>query len=600
MKRILFALLTIASAALFGAEQFQNGQKICFYGDSITAPGGGYVYNLQRFYTTRFPERKIQWFNRGLSGSNLTNSLKRLQADVIDLQPDVVTIMMGMNDVNIKLYNNNTPDKANAGKRAQALNDYETSYRKTIEILKEKTKAKIILITPTPYDQYSLNSDANLTDANSGLTAAAAITRKLAREYNLELVEFHQGLTNLLQQWPDRKINRLDRIHPDIIGHLIMTKLFLEAQNISPEVGNYTLDAKNERSFTINPAVLPYPVDNHYLEVEKIIPLSFNTETLKFTNLSPGRYGVRMNGVFIGNFEQSELETVISLTDYDTPEMAAAKSVSALIEKARAIAGEERCVAAVEFFTDLKTNGQVDIRDHEAVDQYQTESLKQNPNSYAEYQYRVYKSRRDNVAELHRQISELSAQAYATAKVSPLTIELIAPVENRGPVAEFSGKEGRVNLPSLSVWSANLSFKINSVPGLTRYNLLNKRINGNEWHLFASPSAGGEFTLGFYAWNQDNKMILEAVLRNDRVKANRTYHLSVEAADRGICRIWLDDLEILNVKIDDNIAKCNSKLQIGGDDPAVEISDIVFYDVPRSRQSQPKVAPQSLAAGANQ
>jgi len=598
MRRILLALLMIATAALFGVEQFQDGQKICFYGDSITAPGGGYTYNLQKFYTARFPERKIQWFNRGLSGSNITNSLKRLQTDVIDLQPDVVTIMMGMNDVNIKLYNNSTPDEANAGKRAQALKDYEMSYRKTIETLREKTKAKIILMTPTPYDQYSLDSGDNLSDANSGLTAAAAITRKLAGEYHLELVEFHEVLTGLLQKWPDRKINRTDRIHPDNIGHLIMTGLFLRAQNISPEVGGYTFDAKAERRFAVNPTALPYPVDYNFVEAEKIVPLDFNTETLQFTNLAPGRYGVKINGALIGNFDRSELANGISLTHCDTPEMAAAKGVASLIEKARAIAGEERCVVAVEFFTDLKTQGKVDVRDHAAVDQYQTASLKQNPNSYAEYQYRVYKSRRDNVAELHQQISGLNAEAYAAAKVSPLVFELVAPVENRGPVAEFSGKEGQVDLPSMPVWSANLTFKINPVPGLTRYNLLNKRINGNEWHLFASPSAGGEFTLGFYAWNKDNKIILDAVLRNDRIKANRSYRLSAEAADRGICRIWLDDREILNVKIDDDIAKGNSKLQIGGDDPAVEISDVVFYDVPRPRQSQSKVVSQVPAVGA--
>ncbi len=597
MRRVLFTLLTVATLTLCGAEQFQDGQKICFYGDSITAPGGGYAYFLQKFYTTRFPERKIQWFNRGLSGSNITNSLKRLQTDVIDLQPDVVTIMMGMNDVNINLYNNSTPDEVNAGKRAQALNDYETSYRKTIETLKEKTKAKIILITPTPYDQYSLESGDNLSDANSGLTAAAAITRKLAREYHLELVEFHEVLTGLLQKLPDHKINRTDRIHPDVIGHLIMTKLFLEAQNISPEVGSYTFDAKTERSFTINPAALPYPVDYNFVEAEKIVPLNFNTETLKLTNLAPGRYGVKINGAWIGNFEQSELAAGVSLTHCDTPEMAAAKGAAALIEKARAIAGEERCVVAVEFFTDLKTQGKVDVSDHEAVDQYQTESFKKNPNAYAEYQYRIYKNRRDNVAELHRQISGLNAEAYAAAKVSPLTFELVVPVENRGPVAAFSGKEGQVDLPSMPVWSANLSFKINPVTGLTRYNILSKRVNGNEWHLFASPNPGGEFTLSFYAWNQDNKIILDATLRNDRIKANRTYRLTLEAADRGICRIRLDDREVLDVKIDDDIAKRNSKLQIGGDDPAVEINGVVFYDVPFSRQSPPKVASQSPAVG---
>lgn len=588
MRRVLFTLLTVATLTLCGAEQFQDGQKICFYGDSITAPGGGYAYNLQKFYTVRFPERKIQWFNCGLSGSNITNSLKRLQADVIDLQPDVVTIMMGMNDVNINLYNNNTPDETNAGKRAQALNDYEASYRKTIETLKEKTKAKIILMTPTPYDQYSLKSGDNLADANSGLTAAAAITRKLAREYHLELVEFHEVLTGLLQKWPDRQINRPDRIHPDSIGHLIMTKLFLEAQNILPEVGSYTFDAKTEKSFTVNPAALPYPVDCNFVEAEKIVPLNFNTETLKLTNLAPGRYGAKINGGFIGNFDQSELAAGIDLTCCDTPEMAAAKGVAAIIEKARAVAGEERCVAAVEFFTDLKTKGEVDVRDHAAVDRYQTESLKKNPNSYAEYQYRIYKNQRDNVAELHRQISGLNIEAYAAAKVSPLVVELVAPVENQEPVAVFTGKEGQAELPPMTAWSANMSFKINPVTGLTRYNLLNKRINGNEWHIFASPyQPSGELTLSFYAWNKENKIILDATLRSDRIKANRTYRLSVEATDRGICRVWLDDREVLNVKIDDEIAKCNSKLQIGGDDSAVDISDIAFYDVPRSRQQMP-------------
>ena len=103
MMKPLFAIaLSLVGLSTLGsharAELFQNGETVCFLGDSITARGSLQT-NLSDFYLTRFPDRTVRFVNAGRSGDSANGSLLRLQEDVIDHKPTSVVIMFGMNDV---------------------------------------------------------------------------------------------------------------------------------------------------------------------------------------------------------------------------------------------------------------------------------------------------------------------------------------------------------------------------------------------------------------------------------------------------------------------------------------------------------------------
>ena len=124
MKRIItfaIGILFIALSAVAG------GQRVLFIGDSITDGnwgnscgtaksssqrtlwdmnhiyGSGYMYLCATYYQGNYPEKEYEFFNRGISGNTLEDLEKRWEADVIDMKPDVLSVLVGTNDIHFYL-----------------------------------------------------------------------------------------------------------------------------------------------------------------------------------------------------------------------------------------------------------------------------------------------------------------------------------------------------------------------------------------------------------------------------------------------------------------------------------------------------------------
>ena len=92
---------------------FKKNNRILFIGDSITdcnrnydlAPGvssswgEGYVNIINAYTTAFFPEKELMIVNRGISGDTIVKMAARWEKDVFELQPNWVTIMIGINDI---------------------------------------------------------------------------------------------------------------------------------------------------------------------------------------------------------------------------------------------------------------------------------------------------------------------------------------------------------------------------------------------------------------------------------------------------------------------------------------------------------------------
>jgi lysophospholipase L1-like esterase len=112
MKRTVFtltALLLAPLAALHAAEPlaaFTPGARILFQGDSITDGnrgrnadpnhilGHGYVFLIAARHGAAFPDLKLDFINRGVSGNTVLDLEKRWQKDTLDLKPDVLSILI--------------------------------------------------------------------------------------------------------------------------------------------------------------------------------------------------------------------------------------------------------------------------------------------------------------------------------------------------------------------------------------------------------------------------------------------------------------------------------------------------------------------------
>lgn len=605
-------LLLLLFAGFFhvwaGREVIPDNAKVVFYGDSITA-SGFYPHYLQTYFLTRFPEQKNIWIFSGTSGSNLTNSLLRLEREVIRNRPDVVFIMMGMNDVNIPLYDKVPPPEHNAAQRKAALDAFQASLKETCRRIGSETR--IVLLTPTPYDQYSKKSGRNLASANEGLAQAAAAVRAFAAENHLQLVELHAPYTELLKAHPDCGLNRTDRIHPEILGHLCILKLLAESLGLPATVSRIELNyedgtvQKQENAavtqlkkegavlrWNYSPEALPFPVTAETAAADRLFGFTerVNREEVTVRNLPAGRYDLLAAGRLLGTFSAEELGRGVNIALLDTPSQQLAQRLFLKICEGKKIIGDERTVRAVEFFSQVKAN--VDPADFQAMEKYNDAAFANQPaNSYGRYQYSVYKRFRGRDAELRERAQKCFREAAALAVPAPFEMELRPARERVRPAAGFANgvtsrltnngvaeetrggrKALRFNNDSKKYLSAPLQgdrivsgvleFRIDPGPFMPRQNLLEKRSPKNEWHLFLSPS-GSRLRPSLIVWNEKGQ-IKNNVPVDVLLEYGRDYRMDFEIEKSGRLRLRLDGAAILDTDLKEPLNLERSPVRIGG------------------------------------
>lgn len=151
--------------------------KILFQGDSITDAGrdradihnlgSGYPKYAAQFLREDFPEIDFEFIDLGIGGNQTKDLVDRLQSDFIDIQPDIVSILIGINDV-----------WHHAAARDYIPNDvFEARYRTVLDAIREKTNAKIMMMEPF------LIPVADKEFFHEDLDPKIQVVRKLAREY---------------------------------------------------------------------------------------------------------------------------------------------------------------------------------------------------------------------------------------------------------------------------------------------------------------------------------------------------------------------------------------------------------------------------------
>jgi lysophospholipase L1-like esterase len=91
---------------------FKKGARLLFQGDSITDMkwgrnqgdrnhylGHSYVYLIAARLGVDMPEAQLDIYNRGMSGHKVGDLRKRWQKDAIDMKPDLLSILIGVNDI---------------------------------------------------------------------------------------------------------------------------------------------------------------------------------------------------------------------------------------------------------------------------------------------------------------------------------------------------------------------------------------------------------------------------------------------------------------------------------------------------------------------
>lgn len=227
-----FAVMALIAApsvshAKLPLKALTSGAVVLFQGDSITEGGRwpgddqnhimgqDYAYIVAAQVGLDYPERRLVFVNRGVSGNTVVNLSDRWQADTIALKPDVLSIMVGVNDT---FYAN-----------GQTLETYEQSYDQLIaDTLKALPNVKIVLGESflLPAGGYKADYAAKRAE----LEKRQAVVRKLAAKYKLPLISYQRAFDEALKLAPAEHWS-WDGVHPTYAGHGLMAREWVRVVN---------------------------------------------------------------------------------------------------------------------------------------------------------------------------------------------------------------------------------------------------------------------------------------------------------------------------------------------------------------------------------
>ena len=201
--------------------------RLLFQGDSITDAdrswndnsklGVGYPRLVEASLGFDEPG-KYEFFNKGISGNRIVDLYARIKSDLINLKPDVMSILIGVNDVW-----HETGDNPNG-----VDNDkFFKIYSMLIEEVKEALpNIKIMILEP--FVLKGCSTETNWDYFSTEVPKRAMMARKIAEKYNLPFIELQAGFDKLAKSAPNEYWLG-DGVHPTAKGHEFIKREWLKA-----------------------------------------------------------------------------------------------------------------------------------------------------------------------------------------------------------------------------------------------------------------------------------------------------------------------------------------------------------------------------------
>lgn len=195
--------------------------KIVFFGDSITdcdrdrndekSLGNGYVKILSDKLRPIYPDMDIELLNKGISGNEVCDLLARVQRDVVDLAPDAVVIMIGIN---------NTLHKFKYGKEL----NYKQFERDLVELITILKEAGIVVIFLEPF----LLPAPDKKRMRPVFTKELEIIHRVCVEMCDEFVAYDEMFNGLCESHPYTDYSE-DGVHPTFKGSNLIANTSIKA-----------------------------------------------------------------------------------------------------------------------------------------------------------------------------------------------------------------------------------------------------------------------------------------------------------------------------------------------------------------------------------
>ena len=198
--------------------------NLLFQGDSVTDAGRdkrnfhdmgkGYPHFAARLIREALPDAEIEMINLGISGNRTDQLFDRLYPDAIELAPDVISILIGINDV---------WHRFGASRIETTPEQTEANYRAILERIKTQTNAKIVMLQPFLLD-YEKNQHLR-----PGLDGLLPIIKRLADEYADLYIPLDELFAEAMQTQPEPCYYSADGVHPNENGAAFIGEHYAKA-----------------------------------------------------------------------------------------------------------------------------------------------------------------------------------------------------------------------------------------------------------------------------------------------------------------------------------------------------------------------------------
>ncbi|AKD05417.1 lysophospholipase [Pontibacter korlensis] len=199
-----------------------------FQGDSITdgnrgrdkdpnhIMGHGYAFSIASRVGARFAEKGLTFHNRGISGNTVPDLLARWQQDTLALKPDVLSILVGVNDTDLALRQ----------KDAEATAKYKKGYSTLLSQTKEQLPDSLLVLCE-PFVAPVGRVKEHWSEWQSEVRGKQEVVERLAKEYNAVFVPLQTVFDKAALRAPaDYWI--WDGIHPTVAGHELIAQEWLK------------------------------------------------------------------------------------------------------------------------------------------------------------------------------------------------------------------------------------------------------------------------------------------------------------------------------------------------------------------------------------
>ncbi len=211
--------------------KLKENAVILFQGDSITDAGrkredettpnkqsmlgNGYAMFASAHLLADNGEKKLQIYNRGISGNKVYQLRERWEKDCMEIKPDILSILIGVNDYWHK----------KSGKYDGDLGKYDADYRDLIAYTKmHLPETKIVICEP-----FIIAGGKALDETwESEFSGYRTVAKQISKDYKTVFVPFQKVFNEALKKAPVEYWGQ-DGVHPSMAGAQLMAEAWIKS-----------------------------------------------------------------------------------------------------------------------------------------------------------------------------------------------------------------------------------------------------------------------------------------------------------------------------------------------------------------------------------